>query len=238
VERLFVFPPFLTPPVFRGFWEGIGVRPEDTGAVLGGRPGRDRREALDFLDLRGPGRTALVLGGDTPVWDAALLRLAASVAESGNTLEKRGLNLVLYVPARLREHAAVRGLDAAALPRVRRLDYVPGGTVQEILPAVDLVLTRAGGGMVNDAVACRVPLVCVPERTQPQVEAILEACLARGLARGTDPEAFARDPLRVLLEEAERAEENRVAAERMGRVPVGGEAVVGDAVLGILAGTG
>jgi len=238
VERLFVFPPFLTPPVFRRFWESIGVRPADTRAVFGGRPGRTRREARTFLGLEKPGPTVLVLAGDTPVWDAALLRLSGALVARARWLEDRGVNVVLYVPGRLREHEAVMALDRAGHDRVRRLVYVPGGTVQEILPAVDLVLTRAGGGMVNDAVACRVPLVCVPERTQPQVEAILAACVDRGLAREADAALFARDPLRVLLAEADRTAENRAVAGRMEHVPTGGEAVVARAVLELLGRSG
>lgn len=231
IRRLFVFPPFLTPPVFRRYWEEIGVPARDVGGVFGGRAERSREEAIVFLRLPEPGCTVLVLGGDTPVWDAALLKLACSLVENPGRLESCSVNLVIFVPYRLLVRQEIRRLDGLRHPRVRRLEYVPGGTIQEILPAVDLVVTRAGGGTVNDAVACRVPLVCVPERTQPQVEAILDACLAEGLARAADPDAFREDPLETLLAEARRVEENRALAERMRLIPTGGEAAVSEAVL-------
>jgi hypothetical protein len=231
VQRLFVFPPFLTPPVFRNFWEGISVRPQDAGAVFGGRPARNRDQALAFLDLREPGRTVLVLGGDTPVWDSALLRMARALLQKQALLERRKINVVLYVPYRLLGHDAVKRLDEARPARVRRLQYIPGGTLQEILPAIDLVVTRAGGGVVNDAVACRVPLACLPETSHPQVQAILEACLAQGLTRSADPAGFALDPVGTVLEEAERVEANRTLSERMHSIPICGEAEVARAVL-------
>ncbi len=236
VRHLFLFPSFLTPPVFRRFWEEIGVRPLDTGAVFGGRPGLSRQEALAFLRIAEQGRTVLVIGGDTPVWDAALLKMASLLAENSELLEERCLNIVIFVPYRLLGHPVVRRLDTDRSTRIRRLEYVPRGTIQEILPAIDLVVTRAGGGMVNDAVACRVPLVCVPERTQPQVGAILDACLEQGLTRRVDPVAFEQDPLRVVLAEVERTDENRGIGERMRSIPTGGEAVVADAVLERLKG--
>jgi hypothetical protein len=231
VQRLFVFPPFMTPPVFRSFWEGIRVRAQETGAVFGGKPARNREQALAFLDLMEPGRTVLALGGDTPVWDSVLVKMAQDLVEKKAVLDRCRINVVIYVPYRLLEHEAVQRLDEARPARVRRLDHIPGGTLQEILPAVDLVVSRAGGGVVNDAVACRVPLVCMPEGTQPQVQAILEACLAQGMARKSDPTAFALDPVGTVLGEAERIRENRSLSEQMRGIPVGGEAGVARAVL-------
>ncbi len=234
VRRLFVFPPFITPGVFRRHWEEIGVNPRDTGAVFGGRPARTREEAQAFLGLSEPGKTVLVLGGDTPVWDSVLLTLCSTLEAEVEELERLALNLLIYMPYRLLDHPVVRALDRVPMPRVQRLEQIPGGTLQDILPAVDLLVTRAGGGTVNDAVACRVPFVCVPERTQPQVQAILDACLEQGLTRILEERAFREDPAAAVLTEAGRIGENRSLVERMQGVPIGGEAVVAQAVLDLL----
>jgi UDP-N-acetylglucosamine:LPS N-acetylglucosamine transferase len=60
---------------------------------------------------------------------------------------------------------------------------IDGATVQGLLPGIDLVITRAGGGIVNDAIACRVPLVCVEEPNHLQVEMIRKNCGKEGLTR-------------------------------------------------------
>ena len=233
-ERLFVFPPFLTPATFRSGWKRLGVTPRDLGAVLGGRSRRSGGRGGACLTLREPGPVVLVQAGDTPVWDAALLHMVDVFLRDQAVLEERAVNVAVFVPYRLLGEEPVKRLDREQPPRVRRIPYVKGGTIQDILPAVDLLVTRAGGGTVNDAVACRVPFVCVREQTQPQVEAILEACLQCGFTRELDSAAFLADPAGAVLRELCREKENRAMADRMGEVPVGGEDVVAAEILRLL----
>jgi hypothetical protein len=60
---------------------------------------------------------------------------------------------------------------------------IDGATVQGLLPGIDLVITRAGGGIVNDAIACRVPFICVEEPNHLQVEMIRQNCEDGSLTR-------------------------------------------------------
>jgi hypothetical protein len=39
---------------------------------------------------------------------------------------------------------------------IRWFDFVPGGTLQEVLPTFAIVITKAGGGTVNDCLASQV----------------------------------------------------------------------------------
>jgi len=73
-----------------------------------------------------------------------------------------------------------------------------GETHHALFPGFDLVLTRAGGGTVNDALASGVPLVLVEERGMWQVEQVRRACGRLGLARSVGLDEFRADPRRVI----------------------------------------
>ena len=61
--------------------------------------------------------------------------------------------------------------------QVRWFDFPAGSTQQVLLPAFELVVTRAGGGTVNDCLASQTPFVCV-EEPQWQVQLIERECKA------------------------------------------------------------
>ena len=63
---------------------------------------------------------------------------------------------------------------------IRWFDFPVGSTQQVLLPAFELVVTRAGGGIVNDCLASQTPFVCV-EEPQWQVRLIERECKALGL---------------------------------------------------------
>lgn len=188
-QQLFIFPPFITPTVFRDYWEQImgksAVRQIDT--VLGGyseSKEEAQKQALSCLagitEIRGElsGKAILIQGGDTPVWDNVLKKIVPAFVATEEKLNRRELNIVINIPDRLVNDLDIKtALENQKFNRVRRLGFVPGGTIQDILPAIDFLVTRAGGGTVNDTVACRVPFVCVREPTQSQTEAILKVCL-------------------------------------------------------------
>jgi len=233
VQKLFLFPRFLTPGVFWRHWRGqLGVRPANLGGVLGGEPEWSRPQARKFLRITRPGPTVLIQAGDTPVWDGPLQDLVRTLTESDKDLEA---NVVIYVPASMPS----ADFDDAGLKRVRRLTPVPGATIQRVLPAIDFMLTRAGGGSVNDAVACRVPFACVEETGQSQVREILRACRAAGLTRRIDRPVFAADPVKVAAKQwqgAANAAENRRFVARMQEIPRQAERVVVKEILRTLAG--
>ncbi len=236
--RLFLLPPFITPPVFRDHWRNeLRVEPRELGAVLGGRPPWSRRRVLEFLALVEPGDTLLIQGGDTPAWDRLLegMTMYLPAAACARLLERERINVVIYLPERVRRkpelEAVIGRIEGKSLPRVRLLPFVEGGTIQHLLPAVSLMLTRAGGGSVNDAVACRVAFVCVPEPAQPQVEAVLSECLRRGLTPEPLTDACGEHLLDGLIR-TWRANRELYAtcAGRMRRIPRRGERTIAAAL--------
>ncbi len=90
------------------------------------------------------------------------------------------------------------------------------------MPAVDFMVGRAGGGSVNDAVACRIPFVCVEELGQTQVELILKACEAKKLTRRIRWRRFQREPVQVARSQWEKKSnrlENRQFVMRLREIP-------------------
>lgn len=232
-QSLVVFPPFITPELFRRHWrEQLGVEPRELPGVLGGAPDWDRDQARRWLGVTEPGPTVLIQTGDTPVLAGALERLVADFLLED---ERLGVNVVIHVPRSIPS----ADFDDAGLTRVRRLRPVPGGTIQRILPAIDFMLTRAGGGSVNDAVACRVPFACVEEPGQSQIEEILRACCAAGLTRRIPRAEFNADPAGVARrqwDDPSLAAQNRQFAQRMEELPRGAEGTVADGIVRRLSG--
>jgi UDP:flavonoid glycosyltransferase YjiC (YdhE family) len=119
-----------------------------------------------------PAQTVYILGGGTSVWDAKLPEIILQLKE-----KILPYNVVLF-DRNAKPNEYVRVGD-----NVFKGGVIDGATVQGLLPGIDLVITRAGGGIVNDAIACRVPLVCVEEPNHLQVEMIRQNCEKEGLTR-------------------------------------------------------
>jgi len=241
-RKLFLFPQFISPPLFRAHWRSVAPRAavRRFSGVLGGTASWGERQAREYLGLTAPGRIVMIQGGDTPAWDALLQRLVPAFLDASAELNARRLNVAFYIPRRIAGRGAVARLNDPAVarrcPRVRAFAPVPGGTTQEMFPFVDLLVTRAGGGTVNDAVACRTPFVCVRERSQSQVEATLAACVRRGLTRVVDSAALEADSLRAILAEVDRARDNRKMAAVMREIPNHAEKALARKVLRDLVG--
>lgn len=224
-RKLFLFPEFISPPLFRIHWRSIAPRAEvrQLTGTLGSSPSWSAQRAREYLGLAKPGRLVVIQGGDTPAWDALLQRLVPAFLDAGAELNARRLNVAFYIPSRLAGRDVITRLNDPAVarrcPRVRTFAPVPGATAQEIFPYVNLLVTRAGGGTVNDAIACRTPFVCVREPSQSQVEAILAACVRRGLTRVVDSAVLEADPLRTILAEMDRTRDNRKMAAAMEEIP-------------------
>ena len=97
--------------------------------------------------------------------------------------------------------------------RICWFEHIKGTTQQPLLPAFSLVVSRAGGGIVNDCLAARVPLVCLPEK-QVQVVLIESECLKAGLipalSRGAI-ERFRKDAPGFVEEQLSKGKERRLA---------------------------
>lgn len=241
-RKLFLFPKFISPPLFRAHWRSVAPRAavRRFAGVLGGTASWDERRARKYLGLTKPGRLVMIQGGDTPAWDALLQRLVPAFLHASDELEARRLNVAFYIPRRLAGRGAIACLNNPAVarrcPRVRAFSPVPGGTTQELFPFVDLLITRAGGGTVNDAVACRTLFVCIHEPSQSQVEATLAACVRRGLTRVVDRDALETEPLQTVYAEIKRAHDNQRMAAAMEAVPSHAERKLARAILHDLAG--
>ncbi|MBN1608905.1 MAG: ROK family protein [Polyangiaceae bacterium] len=83
--------------------------------------------------------------------------LGSNKAERDNTKERnrlRSLGVDYWIP---------KDRNSRSAKRIRFLRNVTDGTHQEVFLGVDLIVSRAGGGTANDAIACRVPMCCVEE---------------------------------------------------------------------------
>ncbi len=97
---------------------------------------------------------------------------------------------------------------------------VTDGTYQELFHGIDLIVSRAGGGTVNDAIACRVPMCCVEEPNHWQVEKIRKNMEDKGLTRTIKLEEFRLDPVAILQRELfEYAEDNAKIKRAMEKIP-------------------
>jgi UDP:flavonoid glycosyltransferase YjiC (YdhE family) len=109
---------------------------------------------------------------------------------------------------------------------------IDGATVQGLLPGIDLVITRAGGGIVNDAIACRVPFVCVEEPNNFQVEMIRQNCEKEGLTRPIRIGEFRERAIGEIVEkELGNQAGNRRIRKAMQRIRNGMEETVAVAII-------
>jgi hypothetical protein len=200
VTQVYLLDSYLAPQPFREHWQRIG-QPRILDGVLGG--GVDRGRALARLNRQLIGQrpisesqaVVLVSPGGTDAWREVLPRLITELLQLPPT--ERTFVPVFSAPAvsgELKEAMRDSGW-------VRWFEFVRGATQQVIMPACSLIISRAGGGTVNDALATRTPLVCIEEH-QWQVELIRQELLARGFIPDP-PEAawprFSAEPVRSLV---------------------------------------
>jgi hypothetical protein len=181
---VFLFQEYITPVEFVRHWKELGFTPRILGGVLGTRPTKeDARAKLnktlaqygEQAEVPPDGRLVAVSPGGTPVWNTILPTLLHQVLEG----PERGYILVfttdlgdLLDRTGLHEQFRTSG-------RVRYYGPVHGATQLAVLPAFERIITRAGGGTVNDALAAGVPLALV-EEPQVQVKLIERECVRFG----------------------------------------------------------
>ena len=226
-QKILLMPDFITPKLYLDYWyQRINVEVTRLPGVLGGTVA-SKQEAMGTLQIREGMRTILIQGGDTPVWDDMLRHLfPVLVREAKSKLQERNTQVIVYLPERLLKDVSLKDALNYSGPNVYFLNELRNATLQRILPCIDLMITRPGGGTVNDCVACRVPFVCLEEKSQPQCQSILYACITNGLTRIMNAEAFLNDPVSVLLKESDSAYDNKRIVEQMNKVPIHGEAMI------------
>lgn len=213
--RAIAFPAPLTPPEYETYWRGeLGLPFYRLPGVLGGPlwsqrwAGPPAREAVRrLLGIEDDLPVLHVTGGGTPVWEGILSELVKEYLRV-----PPAYHVVFYAPAVARQLGVTMTekkspLGAVELgrrrewPRLAFIGTTTGETHHVLFAGFDMVLTRAGGGTVNDAIAFRVPLLLVEEKNHWQVERIRQECCRMGLARAVTLEEFRRQG-RALVETA------------------------------------
>ncbi len=188
-----------------------------------------------LLEIKNSDPIVFISGGGTAVWtDAMFQRIVADalVLEQHERLE---FNLLVCAPPEVRTKFGLtstpsgknqlkslkvewwKPINREGQPArcIRFLGDVTDGTYQEIFVGIDLIVSRAGGGTANDAIACRVPICCVEEPHHWQVEAIRRSMESHGLTRTIRLDAFKVDPVAVIrhevLEEHSRNQDIRTS---------------------------
>ncbi|MCZ6595995.1 MAG: glycosyltransferase [Bacteroidetes bacterium] len=177
--EVFLFQHYITPPEFRKHWEGLqekaGFKLDFLRGVLGNR--HDPKDSLEILNqmfdelkqkpvLKGD-KLVLISPGGTPVWDDLLPQMIDQY------IARNSSNYILvFSNPKVKDEYKNKMKNS---PSIRWYDFVPRSTQQIIMPAFKLVVTRAGGGTVNDCLASNTPFVCVEEH-QWQVRLIEREC--------------------------------------------------------------
>ena len=201
---VFLFPEFITPSCYYEHWKkGIKVRTVKIKGVFGGRGKEERREARQSMGLDPTSRRKAVylLSGGTEIWDAKIPQIIRKLRR-----KRLAYDIVIFDRrAKAGKHRRIKDSCIVLVGPPKN------GTVQALLPGIDLIITRAGGGIVNDAIACRVPLVCVEEPGHVQVEMIRENCQNHGLTRRIWHKDFDKHP----VEEIEKAFRDRAGNQEI-----------------------
>jgi len=227
-RKVFLFPYYITPECYYKHWESLGVEIAKIGGVLG-KPKVTRETARKRMGIgdNDSENTVYILGGGTSVWDAKLPQMISQI--QGKKLK---YNVVIFDRG-IKEPGKYKRIGN----NVFTGGAVKGETIQGILPGVDLVITRAGGGIVNDAIACRVPFVCVEELGHVQVEMIRKNCMGKTekdrLTRTIHIDDFKTKPINQIIEQelVEQEDDNRKLQERMSFIKNGMEKYIIDDIL-------
>ena len=141
-----------------------------------------------------------ISGGGTAVWDEVLSNMLndyESKAPNYNVVifnpteaGKRGIKLKPETISLNGTQSTIQRTKWNRCNQVTFIERLERETHHVLFAAFDLVLTRAGGGTVNNAIAFRVPLVLVEEPGMWQVEQIRRSCLDMGLAEGVSLNDF------------------------------------------------
>jgi hypothetical protein len=243
-SEVWLFDRYITPDVFRNHWNRLisPDKPENLKGVLGSR--NDPKKAWELLNkhlvdlgeepvpnpaIKGNPKLVLISPGGTPVWEEWIPGWIDDLISHSSPE---------YIPVFSNPMAADQKQTLNIKNKMRQSGYVrwfefiKGSTQQIVLPAFDLIVTRAGGGTVNDALAARVPFACIEEE-QDQVKQIEEACFECGLIseKGIKLSDFKTEPVRYM----ERFFKNRnVCMDAIRQIKTGAETKLAERILTLL----
>lgn len=184
VDRVFLFPEFLTPAPFIHHWMSVANgRVTRVDGVLGRRD-FDRDEAREKLPLDPSMPLILFMGGGTGVWDV-FGRAVFDVLQSYPV--NLPFNVALPDPS---DRNALALFPTQGTPRFLPCDSF----FTYVLAAADVYVARAGGGIVMDAIRHRTPVIGLREFGHKQVDGIRQALLRQGLAWSPPLKAFEGPP--------------------------------------------
>ncbi len=243
-SEVWLFDRYITPDVFRNHWNRLIFpnKPKNLKGVLGSK--NDPQKAWQILNkhlvelgekpvsdpfFKGNPKLVLISPGGTSVW-AELIPNWIDDLLSNPSPE--------YIPVFsnpiTKDQEQTRDIKNKMKQSgyVRWFEFIKGSTQQIILPAFDLIITRAGGGTVNDALAAGVPFVCI-EEAQVQVKKIEEACFEYGLIseKGIKLSHFQKKPVRHM----DRFFENRhICMNAIQKIRTGAEKKLAKKILTLL----
>lgn len=196
-STVYLFDYYIAPEPFHAHWKGLDVTIQPISGVFGGKELVDKQHARKRMGISGdaPEKTVYILGGGTSVWDTRVPEILSQMKD-----RELGFNVVVF------DRNAQPGYHQRVGKNLYKIGPVRGGTIQVLLPGVDLIVTRAGGGTVNDAIACRVPFVCVEEPNHWQVEMIRKNCMRERLTRTITIEEFRTGDMAEIVEREFRNE--------------------------------
>lgn len=189
-DCLYMWPEPITPdmPFVAGARE-LGVDVRRLAGVLE-RPRRKRSEILDALQIEDINRALPVVCLST----GALGALEGVFRKLVGVYEQRppsGYNVAIYAKVGSAKNPVFQPGKPMTQARLSGISLVDQAM------AYDLLITRAGGGAVNAAIAAACPWASIIEPYHPQVNAIAEAARANGLATVIPYEVLEADPRRV-----------------------------------------
>jgi len=197
-------------------------------------------------------RIILVQGGGTPIWDRFLVHMLGQCLDWEGKLTdtlflftKGSVKAAFDSPFSDKASAKRRWCDFAALEQAVRQSttarLVSGDKAadfadfQRFYLVSDLVFSRPGGITVQDAVACRTPLVCAAEPGHWQTEKIRQHCLLHGIMRDVAFEAFQAGGIGLVLDQFGLTEQNNRMVEIMSTIANRQEYPLARDILAIIA---
>ena len=189
--------------------------------------------AKHILGIENDEPVLFISGGGTSVWDEVLSNMLddyASKAPNYNVVifnpTEAGKRCIKLKPETISLNGIQSTIQRAKWNQCNKITFIETlerETHHVLFAAFDLILTRAGGGTVNNAIAFRVPLILVQEPGMWQVEQIRRSCLEMGLAEGVSLPDFMQNS-RQCVEDSNGELKNLQAQQRnMQKIPNHGE---------------
>ena len=189
--------------------------------------------AKELLGITNDKPVLFVSGGGTAVWDDVLSGLVDTyeasppsynvVMFSPSEVARLGIKLTTETIVLNGTPRTIKRAKSERCDRITFIDTLEGETHHVLFAAFDLILTRAGGGTVNNALAFRVPLVLIEEPGMWQVEQIRRSCVTMGIAESFSLEDFRQQPRQCIETATGTLKDLAAQSQEMHNIPNHGE---------------